>query len=72
MDEKNLIDRPKRCYKNYTRTSICMVSTIIVEAFKSSLEMYGLIFGGIISDGDSSMHSKILEARPYPNDTEGR
>lgn len=46
-----------------------MESTIIVEGFKSSVEMYGLIYGRLISDGDSSTYAKILEARPYPQFT---
>ncbi|KAL4720785.1 hypothetical protein ACJJTC_015668 [Scirpophaga incertulas] len=42
-----------------------MESEIIVEGFKNSINMHNLIYGKLISDGDSSTYSKILQARPY-------
>lgn len=46
-----------------------MESMILVEGFKKSVEQHGLIYGRLISDGDASTYSKILEARPYQNKT---
>ncbi|XP_048481126.1 uncharacterized protein LOC119691926 isoform X1 [Plutella xylostella] len=71
LDQKrsNATKRLHQCYKNYSGPSTAMESSIIVEGFKSSIEMHGLIYGRVISDGDSSTYSKILEARPYPSDT---
>lgn len=66
---KNQNPRVHQCFKNFTGSSTTMESTIIVEGFKSSVEMYGLIYGRFISDGDSSTYAKILEARPYPQFT---
>lgn len=66
---KNRNPRVHQCFKNFTGSSTAMESTIIVEGFKLSLEMYGLIYGRLISDGDSSTYAKILEARPYPQFT---
>lgn len=62
---KNQSPRPHQCYKNFTGSSTAMESTLIVEGFKSSIELYGVIYGRLISDGDSSTYAKILEARPY-------
>lgn len=61
--------RKHKCFKNYTGPSTGMESNILVEGFKSSVEMHGLIYGRMISDGDSSTYSKIIEARPYANVT---
>ncbi|CAK1589570.1 unnamed protein product [Parnassius mnemosyne] len=66
---KNQTPRAHQCYENFTGASTAMESTLIVEGFRSSVEMYGLIYGRLISDGDSSTYSKILEARPYPQFT---
>lgn len=46
-----------------------MESFILVEGFKKSIEQHGLVYKRLISDGDSSTHSKILEAHPYDNTT---
>lgn len=40
-----------------------------MEGCKQSLERHGLIYGRLISDGDSSTYHTILEARPYENTT---
>ncbi|XP_046961250.1 uncharacterized protein LOC124530923 [Vanessa cardui] len=57
------------CSKNYSGPSTGMESEIIVEGFKQSLAIHGLIYGRLISDGDSSTYSKILQARPYKDIT---
>nr|XP_049695130.1 uncharacterized protein LOC110371421 isoform X2 [Helicoverpa armigera]XP_049695131.1 uncharacterized protein LOC110371421 isoform X3 [Helicoverpa armigera] len=55
------------CFKNYTGSSSSMETQIIVEGFKSSISMYGLIYGRMIGDGDASTYAKILNAKPYEN-----
>ncbi|KAJ3661954.1 hypothetical protein Zmor_006326 [Zophobas morio] len=46
-----------------------MESEILVQGFKSSLAMYGIKYHRLIGDGDSSVYSKIVEARPYVDTT---
>lgn len=55
------------CYKNWTSTSTSMESDIIVDGFKKSLEMHGVIFKRLVGDGDSSVYNKIMENKPYGN-----
>lgn len=57
------------CYKNYHGPSTGMESEILVEGFKCSVEMHGLIYGKMVSDGDSSTYAKLLKSRPYPHVT---
>ncbi|CAH1109499.1 unnamed protein product [Psylliodes chrysocephalus] len=56
-----------KCYKNWDSTSTGMETDIIVEGFRCSLEMYGLIFLRLVGDGDSSMYNKLVKTRPYAN-----
>lgn len=60
---------PKKhvCYKNYTGSSTGMESTILIEGFKCSIDMHNLIYGRMVSDGDSSTYNKLLQCRPYPH-----
>ncbi|XP_074026881.1 uncharacterized protein isoform X2 [Leptinotarsa decemlineata] len=54
-----------KCFKNWSGTSTAMETDIIVEGFKCSLEMHGPKYMKMIGDGDSSVHNKLLESRPY-------
>lgn len=56
---------PHSCSKNWTGSSTAMESAIIVEGFKQSIEMHGVIYGRLIGDGDSSTYRKITDASPY-------
>ncbi|GBP66326.1 hypothetical protein EVAR_77944_1 [Eumeta japonica] len=56
------------CFKNYSGSSTGMETDIIVEGFKQSIETHNLIYGRLISDGDSSTYNKILQIRPYQNE----
>lgn len=59
-------------FKNYEGSASSMEKEIIVEGFKSSIpigSLYGVIFGRMIADGDSSTYAAILKAKPY--ETEG-
>ncbi|CAG4992817.1 unnamed protein product [Colias eurytheme] len=58
----NISTREHTCFKNYSGPSTDMESTIIVEGFKFSMEMHGLVYRRMISDGDSTTYSKLLEA----------
>lgn len=62
---KNELLAEHHCYKNWKESSTSMESDIIVEGFKRSIEMHGLKYHKLIGDGDSSVHQKVLEARPY-------
>lgn len=57
-----------KCSQNWQGTSTSMEAQIIGEGFKSSLTMHGIKYNKIIGDGDSSVHRKIKELKPYgPN-----
>ncbi|CAK1590870.1 unnamed protein product, partial [Parnassius mnemosyne] len=60
-------EKPKShvCYKNYEGPSSGMEATIVCEGFKESTNMYGLIYGNIVADGDSATYAKILASDPY-------
>lgn len=64
-------EEPKehKCFKNWdrNRSSTSMESDAIVEGFKRSIEMHGLIYSVLIADGDSSVHKKIIDSNPYDN-----
>jgi len=53
------------CAKNYDGSSTSMESSIIVEGFCKSENMYGIRYNKLIADGDSSTYNKILQSRPY-------
>jgi len=53
------------CYKNWDSTSTAMESDIILEGFRQSMAMHGLIYHKLIGDGDSSVLKKIILANPY-------
>lgn len=61
--------KPKvhRCFKNYEshKPSTGMESEILVEGFKSSIEMHGLIYKTVISDGDSNVFKSIIDNNVY-------
>ncbi len=47
------------CYKNWSMAPNGMESDIIVNGFKSSIEMYGLVYSKFVGDGDSSVHFNV-------------
>lgn len=60
----------EHCYtKNWSdkNGSSGMEAAIIVEGLKQSESMYGIRYKNLIADGDSSVYTKILHARPYKN-----
>lgn len=65
-EKRNEVVKEHECFKNFSGASTAMESTIIVEGFRQSIQMHGLIYGRYIADGDSSTYAKILDARPYP------
>lgn len=62
---KNIAPKEHACFKNFEGSSSSMETEIILEGFKSSISMYGLIYGRMIGDGDASTYAKILNAKPY-------
>ncbi|CAG9825719.1 unnamed protein product [Phaedon cochleariae] len=57
--------RRHKCFKNWSGSSPAMEADIIVEGFIHSQSMHNLQYTAFIADGDSSVHSKILEHVPY-------
>lgn len=57
------------CFKNFSGSSTSMEADILVEGFRTSVEMHNLKYKAVIADGDSSTYKRILEARPYSNVT---
>lgn len=64
-ENKNIAPNEHVCFKNFQGSSSSMETEILVEGFKSSISMYGLIYGRMIGDGDASTYAKILNAKPY-------
>lgn len=55
------------CTKTHTGSSGSMEPAVILEGFKSSVEMYNIKYNILIGDGDSSTYKKIIDGRPYEN-----
>lgn len=55
------------CFKNWSSTSTSMESDIILEGFKRSIEMHGIVYSHLVGDGDSSVFKKLQEEKPYGN-----
>jgi hypothetical protein len=57
------------CNCNYVGPSSGMEASILVEGFKLSLSLYGVIYKSFIGDGDSNVLKKLTdpEDRIYPN-----
>ncbi|XP_045455750.1 uncharacterized protein LOC123665502 [Melitaea cinxia] len=64
-DNKNVASKEHACFKNYQGSSSSMETEILLEGFKSSVSMYGLVYKKMIGDGDASTYEKILKAKPY-------
>ncbi|GBP90191.1 hypothetical protein EVAR_64173_1 [Eumeta japonica] len=68
-EKKQVLAPEHACYKNYTGSSSGMEAEIICQGFETSVQMYNLIFGRLIADGDSATYAKILARNPYLNHT---
>jgi len=66
-ERKGNAAKKHKCYKNFDRnvSSTKMESDAIVEGFKSSIQMHGLIYKKVIADGDSSVYQSIIDNNPY-------
>jgi len=66
-ERKGVESQIHKCYKNFDRnaSSTRMESDAIVEGFKCSIEMHGLIYKTVIADGDSSVYQAICDNNPY-------
>ncbi|KMQ86396.1 hypothetical protein RF55_14620 [Lasius niger] len=65
----NAVAKEHICFKNWgsNQSSTSMESDIILEGFRLSLEMHGLIYSKYIGDGDSNVLKKLRDFPPYPN-----
>ncbi len=55
---------PHNCSKNWDKSSQQMESDMLLEAFLTCEEKYGLIYLKYIADGDSSGHAILIEQGP--------
>ncbi|XP_047023593.1 uncharacterized protein LOC124632693 isoform X2 [Helicoverpa zea] len=56
------------CFKNWFGSSTEMETSAIVDGFKASMEMHGVMFTKVIGDGDSSVMNALRDAMVYgPN-----
>lgn len=53
------------CYKNWSGSSTGMEADIIVEGFRKSVEMHGVMYGRFIGDGDSNLYKKLISCARY-------
>jgi hypothetical protein len=58
-------DNDHVCFKNYNGPSTAMETDVILDGFRKSVEMHGLIYGKLIGDVDSSVYKKLLQFAPY-------
>ncbi|KAJ8952670.1 hypothetical protein NQ318_020985 [Aromia moschata] len=59
--ESKNVEVPKHvCYKNWNKASTGMETDIIVEGFKTSIQLYGLKYLRMVGDGDSSVYRKLF------------
>ncbi|EZA62614.1 hypothetical protein X777_07428 [Ooceraea biroi] len=67
VEQRGVEVRKHKCYKNFdsNASSTRMESDAIVEGFKSSLEIHGLIYKTLIADGDSRVYNSIRHNAPY-------
>ena len=65
----NAVAKKHICFKNWgsNQSFTSMESDIILEGFRLSLEMHGLIYSKYIGDGDSNIFKKLRDFPPYPN-----
>lgn len=66
-EARNIEPRKHKCYRNFDRyaSSTRMESDAIVEGFKCSIEMHGLIYRTVVADGDSNVYQSIIHNKPY-------
>lgn len=65
-ERKSMEPKVHKCYKNYDRnaSSTRMESDAILEGFRCSLDMHGLIYRTIIAD-DDIVYQTIIDNKPY-------
>ncbi|CAG2058815.1 unnamed protein product [Timema podura] len=64
-------DKPARehvCYKNWTQSATATEADIIVDGFKQSVPMYGIVYAELIGDVDSSVMKRLIVAKPIGPD----
>ena len=66
-EEKFGLEKNHDCFKDYdiNAPSTGMETQIILEGFQKSVEMYGLIYKILVSDGDSDVYTAIVNSKVY-------
>lgn len=54
-----------KCFKNWGGSSTSMESDIILEGFRTSIQLHNLKYTKLVGDGDSSTTKKLQEVKPY-------
>ncbi|KAJ8928841.1 hypothetical protein NQ314_018538 [Rhamnusium bicolor] len=54
-----------KCFKNWAGSSTSMETDIILEGFRTSVQLHGLKYTKLVGDGDSSITKKLQELKPY-------
>ncbi|KAF2885762.1 hypothetical protein ILUMI_20397 [Ignelater luminosus] len=68
--QKVISEKEHTRFKNWNKdSSTAMESEIILEGFCKLIAVYGLIYGRLVDDEDSSVSKKIRETLPYGTDT---
>jgi len=65
MPKNNETPKQHECYKNWTASSQAMESDIILAGFLEAESTHGVRYTKLISDGDSSVFSKLQEHVPW-------
>jgi hypothetical protein len=64
LSEEKYLSHKAYCNVNYVGASTGMETSILVEGFKTSLPLYGVIYNKFIGDGDSSVFKKLTSSLP--------
>ncbi|ODM87173.1 hypothetical protein Ocin01_19509 [Orchesella cincta] len=58
---KGLQPKDHTCYKNWNKASTAMEQDILLDGFKQSLQVHGIAYLQFVGDGDSSVHSAVVD-----------
>ena len=61
---RNVPKETHHCFKNWDASSSKMESDIILEGFMEAEQVHGVRYTRFIGDGDSSVHSTLLQSVP--------
>lgn len=66
-ERHNVTPKPHVCFKNWGRNqaSTGMEADVLLDGFKMSIAMHGVILKTLIADGDSNVYKSIRDNDPY-------